>query len=184
MSTTVPQPALAAFQAMPTADLVARYNIGVENFDRRVFDLTDDQLDMAWLPSANVGRWPIRVLLGHLADAELAFVLRMRQVVAEERPTFSVWDENAFIDSGLYQGPDGKQGAKHPIGAFVAVIHTLRKWHGPWLATLPDAAFACKALHPVRGEQTTRIVLDYATWHLEHHAWFLRAKVERLLGSA
>ncbi|MFN7020641.1 MAG: DinB family protein [Phycisphaerales bacterium] len=180
---SLPQPPIDEFRAISNADLIARYSIGVENFDRRIFELTDEQLDMAWLPSAGVGRWPVRVLLGHLADAELAFVMRMRQVVAEERPTFAVWDENALIESGLYQGADGRQGPKHPIGAFVAVIHTLRKWHGPWLATLSEEQFRRKALHPERGEQTARIVLEYAAWHLEHHAWYLRAKVERLLGS-
>ena len=43
---------------------------------------------------------------------------------------------------------------------------------------------AGNAFDPVRGEQTTRVVLTYDTWHLEHHAWYLNAKVERLLGPA
>jgi hypothetical protein len=163
---------------MSPADLVAKYRIGVENFDRGVFGLKDDQLDMAWLPEAGVGRWPVRVLLGHLADAELFFVGRMRQVVAEERPTFSVWDENAFIDAGLYNGP------KYPIGGFIAAIHTLRKWTGEWLATLDPAgkAFDRMAMHPVRGPQSLKTVLAYDTWHLEHHGWYLNAKIRKLAG--
>lgn len=175
MSATA-QPSLDAFLAMGVPQLLERYRIGVEHFDRRVFELTDEQLDMAWLPSAGVGRWPCRVLLGHLADAELVFVARMRQMVAEERPTFSVWDENAFIDAGIYNGP------ARPPGAFVAAIHTLRKWHGEWLGTLEPAAFERMALHPVRGPQSMKTVLTYDTWHLEHHAWYLNAKVARLKG--
>lgn len=167
------QPKLEAFLAMPADELLAHYRRGVEYFDKRVFDLSDEQLDMAWLPSAGVGNWPVRVLLGHLADAEVFFVGRMRQVVAEERPTFGVWDENAFIDSGLYNGP------KHPIGGFIAAIHTLRKWTGEWLGTLDTNAFERMALHPLRGPQSLKTVLTYDTWHLEHHAWYLNAKVER-----
>ncbi len=175
MATLLPtQPQLTTFESLPSDDLIARYKIGVEHFDPRTLHLSDEQLDMAWLASAGVGRWPVRVLLGHLADAELAFVLRMRQAVAEENPTFAVWDENAFIESGLYHGPG------HPIGAFIAAIYTLRKWTGEWLGTLTAAQLARKALHPVRGEQTTRIVLNYAAWHLEHHAWYLNAKVARI----
>jgi hypothetical protein len=170
------QPKIDAFLAMSPAELLARYRLGVENFDRRVFGLNDEQLDMAWLPEANVGRWPVRVLLGHLADAEVFFVGRMRQVVAEERPTFNVWDENAFIESGMYNGP------KHPIGAFIAAVHTLRKWTGEWLATLEPKAFDRMALHPVRGPQALKTILAYDAWHLEHHGWYLNAKIDRLAG--
>lgn len=182
--TTAPKPDINAFLAMTPAQLLEHFRIGVENFDRRVFHLSDEQLDMAWLPEAGVGRWPCRVLLGHLADAELFFIGRMRQMVAEERPVFSVWDEEAFIDSGMYAGPAGGGGGKpgQPIAGFLAAIHTLRKWSSEWLASLSPDKFERKAMHPIRGEQTMRIVLAYDTWHLEHHAWYLNAKIHRLLG--
>lgn len=182
MTTPAPeQPRVEAFFAMPTHEVVARYRRGVENFDKRIFALTDAQLDTAFLPEAGVGRWPARVLLGHLADAELPFTHRMRRAAAEDGPTFEVWDEQAFIDSGLYG--DSAGGAKHPIAGFVSVIHLMRTWTGQWLLTLRPDQFERKGLHPIRGEQTVRRVLDYATWHLEHHAWYLRAKVEKMAGA-
>src|SRR5205814_380171 len=108
------------------------------------------QLDMAFLPDAGVGNWPIRVLLGHLADAELAFVHRMRLVIAQENPILQAWDENAFIDSGIYGSgyhhspsgatdkPHAERGGTHaqPIGGPVATVHTLRKWTTDLLRTL------------------------------------------------
>lgn len=175
-----PQPPdLAAFLANPTPAAVDRYAIGVENFDRRLFELNDAELDTAFFPDAGVGRWPARVLLGHLADAELAQVHRMRRTVAEDHPVLAVWDENAFIDSGLY-GSTGS-GAHHPAGAFVAVLHTLRKWNSNWLRTLAAEQWERVALHPERGEQNVRFMLAYLSWHLEHHAWFLNRKIELLL---
>jgi hypothetical protein len=30
---------------------------------------------------------------------------------------------------------------------------------------------------------TVRSIAEYATWHLENHAWFLNRKVGRLLGA-
>lgn len=171
-------PVYAGIRDLSQRDLIARYRIGVENFDRRIFELPDDRLDQAFLPDAGVGRWPVRVLLGHLADAEMLYVHRMRRTCGEDRPVLAVWDENAAIDSGMYHGP------RHPIGAFVAVIHTLRRWTGEWLATLTPEQLQRSAMHPERGELTIRTMLQDLTWHLEHHAKYLNAKVERMLGSA
>lgn len=184
MTTPAPDtpPALSGFIALAHPDIIDRYRRGTERLQRRLLDLNDARLDTAFHPDRGVGRWPCRVLMGHLADAELAFVHRMRRVVAEERPVFSAWDENAFIDAGLYGGASG--GRDKPVAAFVAVIHTLRAWNAEWLATLGDGAWARSGLHPERGEQTLRTIMNYATWHLEHHAWYLDRKLELLLGPA
>jgi hypothetical protein len=177
-----PAPRIEDFAPLPASELIARFRVGVERFDRRVFELADAQLDTAFRPDAGVGRWPVRVLLGHLADAELSFVQRLRRVVAEDGPVLEAWDEEAFIDRGLYGTPE--TGPQHPVGAYVAAVHTLRAWIGPWLGTLPAADFARQGLHSVRGPISFRTILEYDTWHLEHHAWYLNRKVARLLGEA
>lgn len=178
-----PRPARDEIAALAPPALVARYRTGVENFDPRMFELSDEQLDMPFLPSLNVGRWPVRVLLGHVADAELAYTHRLRRAFAEQDPVLSVWDENAFIDAGIY-GTAGAGGGAHPIGGFLAVVHTLRRWTSEWLLTLAPEHWERRALHPERGAESIRTMLALATWHLEHHAWFLNAKVERFLGPA
>lgn len=172
-------PSLQAFIDLPTRAFIDRYRLGVENFDRRIFQLKDDQLDMAFLPDTpgRTGRWPARVLLGHVADAELVFTHRMRRTFAEDHPVLAVFDENALIDAGMYNGP------RHPIAAFVAAIHTLRRWTSEWMETLTPEHWPRTCLHPERGELTVRMIANYAAWHLEHHNWFLQRKVERLLGN-
>jgi hypothetical protein len=165
-------------EAQPIAELVARYRQGLAGFDNRLFELSDEQMDQAFLPDAGVGRWSVRTLVGHVADAELAYTHRMRRAVAEENPVLSGWDVEAFIDSGLYS--DGR----HPVPAFVAVIHTLRRWTAEWLLTLTPAQLERQALHPERGPESVRHMLALATWHLEHHARYLNAKVCRILGPA
>lgn len=170
--------ASAAPSAMPTstAELIAKYRVGMENFDRRVFELSGAQLDTAFLPDAGVGRWPVRVLLGHLADAELVFTHRMRRAVGEENPVVALWDEDAFVESGIYSGAS--------IAGFIAAIHTMRRWTAEWLSGLSEQQMTRKIMHPEKGEQTVHQVLVYATWHMEHHAEFLRRKVEKMLGPA
>jgi hypothetical protein len=172
-----PQPKIEDLAWLSTADLVKRFSVGVEHFDKRSLKLDDRQLDTAFRPEAGVGNWPVRVLLGHLADAELSFTQRMRRIIAEDAPTLEAWDENAFIDNHLYGKPDGP---KLPIAPYIATIFTLRKWMGEFLLTQPESAFRRKGLHSVRGEMTMRTVLEYDTWHLEHHAWFLNRKVAKL----
>lgn len=174
-------PDLASFLSLPVAAAIDRYAIGVENFDRRLLELKDAELDTAFFPEAGVGRWPSRVLVGHLADAELAQVHRMRRTIAEDQPVLSTWDEHAFIDAGLYGSGSAGSGTEHPVAAYVAVLHTLRKWNAPWMRTLTAAQWDRKALHPERGEQTVRFMLGYISWHLEHHAWYLNRKIELLI---
>lgn len=182
------EPALA-IEVLATPELVARYRKGVENFDKRLFALDAEQLDMAFLPEPNVGRWPVRVLLGHLADADLAQSHRMRRAVGEDHPVLSLWDENSFIDNDVYglrsQPADGSTEARNQrsrmaVAGCVALIHTLRQWTGQWLATLNEKQWARRALHPQRGPVSVRTMAALMTWHLEHHARYLKAKLELL----
>lgn len=170
------QSTLDDLKALTTPELIARYRWGVENFDRRVFELADDHLDQSFLPDAGLGRWSARAVLGHLADAELAMVQRMRRTVAEDNPVLGNWDENAFIDSGLYNA------GSPPIGGFVAVIYTLRVWAGEMLSALTPEQWQRRCLHSERGPMSLHELVAFATWHLERHAWFINRKVERFLG--
>ncbi len=176
-------PDLAEIRALDTASLVSRLRIGVEHFDPRVFELSDEQLDTAWLPEAGCGRWPIRVLLGHLADAEIVNAHRVRRAFGEQRPTLAVWDENAFIDSGLYGCTDAPA-FRPPIGGDIAAIHTTRSWMVAMLFQLEDHHWHRQALHPERGPISIRDIVDYNCFHLENHAVYLNAKVYKLLGPA
>ena len=175
-----PKPKIEELAKLPHGELALRFKVGIEHFDARVTKLTDAQLDTAFRADAGVGLWPCRVLLGHIADADLSYVQRLRRVVAEEKPILQAWDEQAFIDNGLYGSP--ANGARYPIGAFLATVHTLRQWTGEWLGTLPPDAFKRIGLHTERGEMSLRLLLEYATWHIEHHAWYLNAKVRKLVG--
>lgn len=170
--------ALEQIARMADSELIQRYRRGLELVDARVFELSDEQLDMAFLPDAGVGNWPARVLIGHLADAEIAYTHRMRRAVAEDSPVVNAWDENAFVDAGLYAG------GKHPIAGFIAVIHTMRRWTAEWLATLAPDQLQRRAMHETKGEVSVRTMLEYTTWHLEHHVAFLNAKICKFLGPA
>jgi len=160
-------------------DLIVRYLRGVENFDPRVFELNDEQTDRAFLPDAGVGRWPVRVLMGHLADAELVLTYRIRRTIAEDRPVLALWDEGAFVDGGLY-GPE----LRPPVAGFVAAVHTMRRWTAELLMSLSAEQWERPAMHPEIGEITVRRMVEMVTAHLEHHNEFLRKKLDKMLGAS
>lgn len=201
-------PRFASLATGSTADLVRRYRAGVGSIDRRVFQLDDSALTRTFTETQTVidtdgvelpvGRWSVRTLLGHLADAELIFTTRMRRVIAEENPLLADWDENTFLESSIYTGVadvgDRTVAQAHgvlandagwkpqAIGGHVAIIHTLRQWMGEWLGQMPISAWNRRGLHERKGPMSLADLTVYTTWHLEHHSAYLRAKVLTLLG--
>lgn len=165
--------------ASPTAELVTRYRAAVGLIDRRLMEMADEDLDQAFLPDAGVGRWPIRVLMGHLADAEMVQIHRIRRAVAEPGAVLGLWDEHAFIDANLY----GKEGdLRAPIAGFCAMVYTTRQWAGEWLATLTPEEWQREIMHPENGAMSARDLLVYTIWHFEHHLGFLQAKIAKIMG--
>ena len=179
---TLPAPtSIKSIKQLSIAELVARLRIGVESIDPRIFELCDDQLDQAWNPEAGIGLWPIRVVLGHLADVEMVFATRIRKIFAEDNPVLAIFDEHAFVDSAIYGCTEGST-MQPPIGGDIATIHTLRSWLVAFLYQIDESDWERTGLHPDHGPISIQTLAVYNCWHLERHAWFINAKAERFLG--
>ena len=176
-----PRPSMREISDLDANSLCSRMLLGLENFDPRVVELDNDQVSQAWLEDAGVGSWPIRVLIGHLADAENFLAHRIRRIIAEDNPTLNLWDEHAFIDGGLYGCTEGSN-ILPPMGGDLAMIHTTRSWLIATLMQLDESQWNRQGLHPTNGPMTVRKVVNYHCWHLENHAFFLNAKIEKMLG--
>ena len=176
-----PKPSMREIKDLDADTLLSRMLVGLENFDPRVVELNNDQVSQAWLEDAGVGAWPIRVLIGHLADSEIVLSYRCRRILAEENPELHLWDEHAFIDGGLY-GCTENSNLLPPMGGDLAMIHTTRSWLVAMLMQLDESQWNRQGMHPTTGPITVRQIANKHCWHLEHHAYFLNAKVEKLLG--
>ena len=165
------KPELISFSALPGRELTKLYRSGLEKIKPAVLTLTEAQADRQF-PESTAGIWSCRVLLAHIADAEIAFAHRMRRAVSEKKPGFAVWDEIAFIEAGLYKSAS--------LSESIDLIQATRKWTGAWLSTLSDEQYLRTGIHPEKGEQTVQGILAYTTWHLENHTWFLDQKLELL----
>ena len=182
-SATLALPDLDEIRTLDTMMLVARLRLGLERVDPRAFEMEPESADRPWDPADGVGTWSCRALLAHLLDAELVYNYRIRRTLAEDGPVLENFDEHAFLASPLYGGArENGSSVRTPMGAMAASIHALRQTLGATLYQLDDADWDRRAMHPDRGPVTVLDLVRLHTWHVEHHAAFLNAKVAKLLG--
>lgn len=52
------------------------------------------------------GKWSVGQVLGHLADSDLVWGWRVRQILAQDRPTITGYDQDAWADRLQYREAD------------------------------------------------------------------------------
>jgi len=108
------------------------------------------------------GKWSIRQILAHLADAELVGAHRFRQVLAEDSPTLIAFDQEAWARNLDYARPKPKQS-----------LDTFRRQRGEnyeLLKNLPEGAYERAGNHSENGRMTLRQLLEGFAGHAESHA--------------
>jgi hypothetical protein len=118
-----------------------------------------------------LGKWSGRFILAHLADCEVAFGFRWRQVAFTPGLAIQPFDQDAWAQNY------SKLQAKWALGAFV----TARLWNVEFLKSLPKEAFAHSGLHPERGELTLQDMIEITAGHDVNHMEQLEALVSRLV---
>ena len=105
------------------------------------------------------GKWPARAILCHLADSELAFSFRLRQVLAEDGHVIQPFDQGAW--------------AKHygtlDASAALELHSALRKWNLLLIESIAAQDWDRPATHPERGATTFREVIETIAGHEQHH---------------
>jgi hypothetical protein len=108
------------------------------------------------------GKWSIRQILAHLADAELVGAHRFRQVLAEDSPTLIAFDQEAWARNLDYARRKPKQS-----------LDTFRRLRGEnyeLLKNLPEGAYERAGNHSENGRMTLRQLLEGFAGHAESHA--------------
>jgi hypothetical protein len=108
------------------------------------------------------GKWSIRQIIAHLADAETVFAHRMRQVIAEEGPTLVAFDQDAWARNLGYARRKPKQSLE--------TVRRVRAENYELLRDLPEGAFARSGNHSERGPITLLQIVEGAAGHTESHA--------------
>jgi uncharacterized damage-inducible protein DinB len=116
------------------------------------------------------GKWPVSSILAHLADAEIAFGFRIRQVVAEDDHVTQPWDQDRWATT--YDKLSGE--------VALDTFTVTRAWNLAWLRTLPSEAFSRPFLHPERGPMTLQTLVELMAGHDLNHL----GQVETIAGQA
>ena len=81
--------------------LIAQYRDGYAAIAAVLLKITPEELDHRPAP----GRWSTREILHHLADSEMTAAVRLRLLLAEDRPTIQGYDQDQFARSLHYDRP-------------------------------------------------------------------------------
>ena len=148
---------------MPSHEqLIARYEKGSSLLAEALRDIPQATLDRSPAP----GKWTIRQLAAHMADAELVSNARFRWVAAEPGVALPSWDQDKW--AGALDYP-----AQSPAEV-VALTRLLRQSTAALLRSLPDDAWQRTGMHQERGPVTLQQLVELVAGHLEHHAHHIR----------
>ena len=129
--------------------------------------LTPEQIEHRPAP----GKWSLREVMAHLADCEIAWSWRLRQVYAEENPMLQPFDQDAWARA--YAG--------YSMAQARSAWEALRAWNLAFLRGLVPADRSRPAQHPEIGSITLWTVASIAAGHDLHH---LRSLERAVLGFA
>ena len=115
------------------------------------------------------GKWCILEILGHLADVEVLYGYRMRQMMADKEPAIAPIDQDDWARNlGYLEGTPAE---------FLAAYQAARRANLRLLRRLKPADLERGALHPEKGRKVTLgELLGMMAGHEPNHA----AQIERI----
>ena len=140
------------------ATLLERFRRGPELLAVVLTGVFGEEEDFTTAP----GKWSIREIIAHVADAEMVMAHRFRQVIAEDNPTIVAFDQDAWARNLDYRHRKPKQSLES--------FRRLRAENHELLKSQPENAFGRTGNHTERGAVTLLQILEGAAGHAEAHA--------------
>lgn len=137
--------------------LIARYQDGCRVVAEALQGATDAELDARPAPN----KWSAREIVHHLADAEMMAAVRLRLLLAEDRPTIQNYDQEEFVRRLYYD---------RPIALSAEVFQAARRATSEILDRMTDAEWTREGTHSAHGRYTVEHWLRVYGDHAFHHA--------------
>lgn len=128
-----------------------------DGLQRAVEDLTDRQLSQPEAP----GKWSIRHVVWHLADADLVWGYRLRMVLAQDRPMLTGFDQDRWAERLRYD--------QAPVEMALEEFRVLRRSNLRLIAAATPDDLRRVGVHAERGEESVaHMIRLYAGHDLLH----------------
>jgi hypothetical protein len=136
---------------------IAQYKDGYRVVAEALAGATDDELDGRPAP----GKWSAREIVHHLADSEMTSAVRMRLLLATERPAIVGFDQEEFVRRLHYD---------RPIEASIEAFKSARRSTAEIMDLMTDADWAREGTHTEHGRYTLERWLEIYSTHAHKHA--------------
>jgi hypothetical protein len=137
--------------------LVAQYKDGYRTVTEALAGATGDELDAHPAP----GKWSARQIVHHLADSEMTSAIRLRLLLAADRPQIGGYDQDEFARRLYYD---------RPIDASLEAFKAARRSCGELLDRMDEAAWKRTGTHTEHGEYSVERWLEIYAVHAHDHA--------------
>lgn len=148
--------------------LIARYAEGVREVEQALAGFPADGLTAHPIP----GKWSAREIVHHLGDSETTSAIRIRRILAEDRPQILGYDQDDYAIRFRYNQRDHS--------AAMDAFRAARAITLPLLQAMTDQDWAREGTHSEHGRYTAESwLLSYAP-HAHGHADQIRRLREAL----
>ena len=113
-----------------------------------------------WRPAE--GKWSVHEVVCHAADSETNAALRLRYLLAEEKPVIVGYDQEVWAKTFDYHAA--------PLEPALATVEAVRASTADLLRRLPESAWSAVGTHTESGRYTTDDWLNVYAAHLEKHS--------------
>jgi len=137
--------------------LVEQYKDGYRVVAEALVGATDEELDARPAPN----KWSSREIVHHLADSEMTSAIRLRLLVAADRPQIVGYDQEEFARRLYYD---------RPVEASIEAFKAARRTTGELLDRLTDEQWSREGSHTEMGHYSVEKWLEIYAAHAHNHA--------------
>jgi hypothetical protein len=137
--------------------LIEQYRDGYRVVADALVGAADEERDARPAP----GKWSAREIVHHLADSEMTSAIRLRRLIAEDKPVIVGYDQEEFTRRLHYD---------RPIEASMRAFAAARETTGELLDRLSEAEWAREGTHSESGHYTVAMWLAIYAKHAHGHA--------------
>lgn len=142
--------------------LIGQYRDGYGEVAEALLKITPGELDARPAP----GKWSVREIIHHLADSEMTAAVRLRLLLAEDRPQINGYDQDEFARRLYYDRPHERS---------LELFRMVRLSTVDILERLTPAEWVREGRHSEMGAYGVELWLRMYAEHAHKHARQIRA---------